>query len=178
MQSNIILRQNGTIVCSCRKRKQVMGLRKMRLCKAWDEQNNSLHKNEITRNGKFTRMTPTPPTPPPLTLTLPNYITHVPCWGKSKLELCTKQVRRQNPHSRLYLGIHDPWPAVSTPLGWTKCSQVAMISLENYVMGSRWLHAISKYSTTLNLFHLQLCNGQKNESYTSYHDLVSLIKTN
>lgn len=38
----------------------------MRLCKAWDEQNNSLHKNEITRNGKFTRMIPTPPTHPPL----------------------------------------------------------------------------------------------------------------
>lgn len=64
MQSNLMLRQNATLICWCKKRKQDMGLRKMRLCKAWNEQNNSLLKNEITRNGKFTRMTPTPPTPP------------------------------------------------------------------------------------------------------------------
>lgn len=177
MQSNVMLRQNGTIVCWCRKRKQVMGLRKMRLCKAWDEQNNSLHKNEATRNGKFIRVTPTPPTPPPLTLTLPNYITHVPCWGNSKLEYV------QNKWEDKIHTQDSTWASMTKGL---QCQhpldeqnflklQWSLLKITWWVQGD-YMQSLNtaqhSHTSKLNLSHLQLCNGQKNESYTSYHDLV------
>lgn len=154
MQSNIMLRQNGTIACWCRKQKQVMGLRKMRLCKAWDEQNNSLHKNEATRNGKFIRVTTTPPTPP-LTLILPNYITHVPCWGKSKLELCTKQVRRQNPHPLDEQNVLKLQWSLLKITWWVQGDYMQSLNTAQHANTSK-----------LNSFHLQLRNGQKKNHTT------------
>lgn len=176
MQSNLMLRQNGTIVCWCKKRKHIMGLRKMRLCKAWDEQNNSLHKNEATRNGKFIRVTTTPPTPLWLwyfrTISLKSHAEQSPNWNYVQDKWDDKIHTQDSTWASMTHGLqcqHSLDEQNVLKLQWS------LLKITWWVQGD-YMQSLNtaQHSNTskLNSFHLQLRNGQKNESYTSYHDLV------